>query len=144
MKKSLFTLSLAGLSLGLSACQSMAFMTPGVPEALADSRWLLTTGAYQGKALNTAAGEITLNIGSNGQLSGVAAINQYRIPAAIHGTHLEHTGNIITTRMAGAMPAMRLESNYLSAMRHADSLSVQDNTLVIRGKETELFFRRAP
>lgn len=143
MKKRLSAFYVAGLSIGLSACQGIGIIEPGMPDYLANSHWILTAGQYQGKPLNTAAGKITLNIEPNGQLNGVAAVNHYNIPTQIHGNRLEHTGTITTTRMAGSIPAMRLESNYLSAMRHADTLTVEENTLIIRGNTTELSFQPA-
>ena len=61
----------------------------------------------------------------------------------IRGNTIEHTGETTITLMAGDMEAMRLESDYLEAMRVVNNLKREGDQLTISGDGIELQFRPA-
>lgn len=107
------------------------------------SKWILVAGKVKGKPLNTKDGKITL-IQEKDAFTGVSAINHYRVPVKIRGNTIEHPDEPpTTTLMAGPMEAMRLESDYLEAMRVVNNLKREGDQLTISGDGIELQFRPA-
>lgn len=131
----------------LAACQS----GPGAHEtgnggidAAPQHEWVLESGRANGKALDTAAGKVTLNTASKDAFTGVAAVNRYNAPVKIRGNSIEHTETITTTLMAGDMAAMRLESAYLEALGATKTIRRDGNTLTLSGDGIELHYRPGP
>lgn len=82
----------------------------------ADNEWQFLQGALEEKTFHDAGNEITL-VFHDGRLSGHGGVNQYSAPVKVAGQEITLTGPIVTTRMLGPRAAMRLENDYLSALR---------------------------
>ena len=135
MKTSILTgLALSTLLLGGCAGESADSLS------VETETWVLVEGQVDGKPLDVSNGEITLSFVDGEAMVGNGSVNNYRAPVAISGGRIEHTGPLITTRMAGPMPAMKLESEYLSALGEAEALQRNGNTLIITGEGDELTF----
>ena len=145
MKKLANTLTLTAAAL-LAACQSGAGGAPQIADSgqpNASGQWVLVAGQLNGKALNVQDGTVTLNQGKDA-FTGVSAVNHYRVPVKIRGNNIEHLDEPpTTTLMAGPMEAMRLESDYLEAMRVVNNLKREGDQLTISGDGIELQFRPA-
>lgn len=130
-------LALTAASLLLSACQ---------PNAPANSQfapvdpaqhevWQLVEGQAGGKMLNLQAHNMPITlIFSREGVSGQSPINRYQAAADTGGGKLVLRDHIMTTKMAADRPAMHLESDYLQALRSANSWQREGNQLVVRGE----------
>ncbi|EHM51966.1 META domain-containing protein [Cardiobacterium valvarum] len=135
---------LACVPLLLGACQGggMDSHDPTVDTSGGmQGQWVLESGQADGKALNTAAGKITLNTANKDAFTGIAAINQYNAPVKIRGNTIEHTGETTTTLMAGDMEVMRLESDYIKALNATKTIRRDGDTLTLSGDGIELRYR---
>lgn len=101
--------------------------------------WQFQSGRLNGKAFNADGENITLNY-EDKHLFGSSGVNRYQAPVTISGNRLTFTDGIATTRMAGSIEAMRLESDYLSALRAANTIERKDRNLIMRGENVELKF----
>ncbi|MBV7435347.1 META domain-containing protein [Cardiobacteriaceae bacterium TAE3-ERU3] len=135
MKASILTgLAFSALLLGACAGESADSLS------VESETWVLVEGQVDGQPLDLSNGEITLSFVDGEAMVGNGSVNKYRAPVAISGGSIKHTGPLITTRMAGPIPAMKLESEYLSALGEAESLQRSGNNLVITGEGDELHF----
>ena len=135
MKSSILTgLVLSALLLGACAGESAESLSVGT------ETWVLVDGQVDGQPLKVDNGKITLSFVDGEAMVGNGSVNNYRAPVAISGGRIEHTGPLITTRMAGPMPAMKLESEYLSALGEAETLERSGDKLTITGEGDELHF----
>ena len=149
MIKHAIHITACGTMLLLAACQSTHTQRTDGQQAAAPMQgnttvWVLESGQLNGKPLDTASGEVTLNTADQTVFTGTAAINQYRAPIRISGSNITHTETITTTLMAGEMAAMRLESDYLEALGATTTLAHEGNHLILRGDGVELRFRAKP
>ena len=138
---------LASVALLLGACQSggMNSHDPTTDTGgNTQGQWVLESGQADGKALNTAAGKITLNTAHKDAFTGTSVINQYNAPVKIRGNTIEHTGETTITLMAGDMEAMRLESDYIKALNATKTIRREGNTLTLSGDGIELRYRPGP
>lgn len=136
MKTSILT-GLVCSALFLGACAGESAQSLSV----ATETWVLVKGQVDGRPLNLENGKITLSFVDGEAMVGNGSVNNYRAPVAISGGRITHTGPLITTRMAGPIPAMKLESEYLSALGEAEVLQRNGNDLTISGEGDELNFR---
>ncbi|MDO4643249.1 MAG: META domain-containing protein [Cardiobacteriaceae bacterium] len=127
---------------GTSNTQDTAPMDPA--SQVTKGQWVLVSGQSNGKALNIKDGTVTLNIDKKEGFTGNSAVNNYNVPAKIHGSTIEHTGEISVTLMAGSMEAMRLESSYLEAMREVKTIKQDGEKLILSADGIELKFSPAP
>lgn len=104
--------------------------------------WLLHNAQIDGQTITVDSPDypVTLSFADGEAMVGNSAVNKYRAPVTIDSGKIRHTGPIITTRMAGPMPAMRLESAYLKALNKADSIQQSGDTLIISGAGNKLIF----
>lgn len=141
-----FTVALAGAAcLFLSACESTGLGSAQAALSLRaehQGQWQLSQGSIDHRPLNTALAPITLQAG-NGEFSGISGVNQYRVAVQQNGGALSVDENIQITRMAGNIEQMRLESDYLSALRRVTQSAHQEGQLQLRGEGVELIFRPA-
>lgn len=134
------------LSLVLSACQSTGMHIMPTPTlskltAIKHPQWKLTQGSIDQHTLNLAYGEITLEITPESEFSGNSGINQYRVAVQQQGSQLVVSDGVHTTRMMGSVEEMRLESEYLSALRRITHSTEKDGTLQLSGEGVELLFK---
>lgn len=130
----LLGLTLTALLLGACAGESAESLS------VASETWVLIEGKVDGQPLNVDDGEVTLSFVGGEAMVGNGSVNNYRAPVAISGGRIEHTGPLITTRMAGPIPAMKLESEYLSALSEAEALQRNGDSLTITGDGDTLTF----
>lgn len=142
MRQRLRGFTIIATALVLSACQTTAPIRSTTAEEVGET-WQLTQGVVKGKALQLVSGhEITLSFYANEAFVGRSAVNNYRVPVKISGSRIEQTGPVITTMMAGSMPAMQLESDYLSAISVVDKISRNGDKLRISGENIQLDYQR--
>lgn len=139
----LATMSMAAIV--LSACQSsgldtLSNLSPNAQNSPAAGIWQLSQGSIDQRPLNTALASITLQTG-NGEFSGNSGVNQYRVKVQQQGAQLAVEEQIQITRMAGSIEEMRLESDYLSALRRVKQSSQQADSLLLSGDGVELIFK---
>ncbi|SUO94332.1 META domain-containing protein [Suttonella ornithocola] len=141
-------LSIFGMAvLSLTGCQSSNLsalsLVPNdsqtVSDAMNNGYWQLTQAEIDGKTLIISA-PITLSV-HNGEFSGQSGINRYRTEAKLQNGSLEVDNNIQTTRMAGPVNEMRLESDYLSALRRVNHYQRNGETLSLSGDGVSLQYR---
>ncbi|SUO92775.1 META domain-containing protein [Suttonella indologenes] len=143
LKRHSYTLAcVAAVGFLLSACQSSGLgsangtLGPNHERGL----WQLSQGSIDNRPLNTALAPITLQTGE-GEFSGNSGVNQYRVAVERSGSDLSVDENIQITRMAGDIEQMRLESDYLSALRRITKAKQQAEFLQLSGEGVELLFR---
>ena len=100
----------------------------------AQSSWRLLQGTLAGKTFRGDGANVTL-VFNGDHLSGYSGVNRYRAPVRVKGRHIAVNGPIITTRMAGPLAAMRLESDYLSALRKITRYRRDGEHLQLRGDD---------
>ncbi len=100
----------------------------------AEPYWRLLQGTLAGKAFSSDDANVTLVFDDN-HLYGYSGVNRYRAPVSVKGHHIVLNGPIITTRMAGPLAAMRLESDYLSALRKITRYRRDGERLQMRGDD---------
>lgn len=100
--------------------------------------WQLRQATLDGKPL-TIHTPISLHI-QDGTVSGNSGVNQYHAQANLQNGTLT-IKDIVTTRMAGSIDNMRLESNYLSALRKVQNVKRDGNHLILSGEGTELHYQ---
>lgn len=127
-------------ALVLGACSGASIDDLSVPE----ETWILTSAQVDGQPLKLDGNEVTLSFVGGEAMVGNSAVNKYRAPVAISGGKINHTGPLITTRMAGPIEAMQLESAYLSALGEAEVLQRQGDQLTITGEGDELRYTLKP
>ncbi|MBP3195180.1 MAG: META domain-containing protein [Cardiobacteriaceae bacterium] len=134
----------ACLSLFLTACLPTGSQQPlELPEEkphYGDGAWHLIDGNLDGKKINGNE-KITLEL-SLGRASGFSGVNSYSTKAHKLAGKISVDEQIQITRMAGTVKEMRLESQYLQALRRAKSYKEQGNELVLTGDGVELHFRK--
>lgn len=144
MQQRLNGLAAIVVALVLSACQTTAPIQSATAENVGET-WQLTQGVIKGQALRLAPEHnITLSFYENEAFVGRSAVNKYRVPVKISGSHIKQTGPVITTMMAGSMAAMQLESEYLSAISAVDKISRSGDKLRISGEGIQLDYQMVP
>lgn len=118
---------LAAMVLGLAACS----LTEDVPDAQAERVYGRTWIAEEVVGQPVPAGiEPSLLVAADGKVSGHAGCNGYFGSVIIAGEAMSF-GNLGSTRMACAEPAMSEEGRLLSALDSTRGYRVQDDTLVL-------------
>lgn len=138
-----------GLGVMLSACQQLGALpnhdathlnpTSTITEL---GQWQLREGQYHGEPLSVdESSAITLTFQQD-KVYGFSGVNQYQATVRIQGSQIE-IRDIVTTRMAGSVAQMRLESAYLSALGHINRYQRQAEKLVFSGDDVQLQFINA-
>ncbi|MBR1375615.1 MAG: META domain-containing protein [Cardiobacteriaceae bacterium] len=134
----------ACVSLFLTACLPTGSQQPlELPEEkphYGDGAWHLIDGNLDGKQISGNE-KITLEL-SGGRASGFSGVNTYSTAARKFAGKLSVDEQIQITRMAGTVKEMRLESQYLQALRRVKSYKEEGNQLFLTGEGVELNFRK--
>lgn len=102
-------------------------------------QWTLRSGTYEGKPLLLSQSSgITLAFEQD-KVYGSGGINQYQAPVNIQGKNIT-IHDIVTTRMAGDVAKMRVESHYLSALRQVTQYQKDNHELILSGEGVQLHF----
>ncbi|UJF24270.1 META domain-containing protein [Suttonella sp. R2A3] len=105
--------------------------------------WQLVSGEADGQAmdLSQSAKAVTLSFVDGEAIVGQGPVNQYRYPVTISGGNIHADAPLITTRMAGPMPAMQFEQSYFTALEQAQHISRSDKKLTISGDGVALIYQ---
>lgn len=140
---SLIIIGLASTILGCSATQSGG--PAGNSSPIGDWTLWLIEGETTDTAVPRTAKTPTLRVAENGQVSGIAGVNNYSAEAAADELAQGRftLGTVITTRMAGPPQAMALETRFLNLLQQADQIDSDGDTLALRsGGKVLLRFNR--
>ncbi len=122
--------AIAGLAaaLTLTACSLTQPSSPSTPKVD------LTGGTWQVRNINGAAvgdeAKSTLQFGNDGRVSGRGGCNGYSGTVEISGASMI-IGQLISTKMACAPPAMNQETDFLAALQATRSYRMDGMTLVL-------------
>lgn len=141
---SLIIIGLASTILGCSATQSGGPVGNASP--LGDWTLWLIEGETTDTAVPRTAKTPTLRVAENGQVSGIAGVNNYtgQVLADELAQGKFTLGSVIATRMAGPPQAMALETRFLNLLQQADTIDSNGSTLALRsGGKVLLRFKHA-
>lgn len=120
--------------------------------------WLLVSGTDEAGAFwpgadGTEENPVTLNLGDDGGLGGVASCNTYGLGGEVEESDQQplpmmsgdiDISDVFSTMMYCDEPIMDVENRYLEALRNVDLAERDDSTLVLSSDDHELIFEVAP
>lgn len=141
-------LLLTGLSLSLTACQSLegdagiSTLTPSNnhDHSIDNTPWQLTAGQIHGKAITILPNSHITLIINHDHIHGHSGVNTYQANLSSQGNTIT-IHDITTTRMASDPALMHLESDYLSALRDIQRYQLNGTQLTLSGDNAQLQFR---
>lgn len=126
MLKPLWALLLTGM---LGGCA----MNSETPPPITDKEWTVSRIDDQRPA---AGSQLSLNFGSDGQLSGSAGCNRYMARYQILGNNEIRISQAATTMMACPEELMRQEQHFLDALEHMNRLRIApQGKLILTGEQ---------
>jgi heat shock protein HslJ len=133
-----FSVESGRLTLATADGATLVFEVAATPE-LSGSSWSVTAYNNGKEAVVSVAAdsELTLEFGSDGQVSGSAGVNTFSGSFEYDGDTLS-IGPLATTRMAGPQELMEQEALYLAALEASASWEVVNGVLYLRDAEDAL------